>query len=75
MPSGRIPREGNDRSALQNHFVHCHMQDMVVVLEEGYHPLILCPKRDKPPPLYGAEREALRHGHVHQGGGEETQAA
>ena len=37
-------------SALQNQFVHCPIQEMVVVLEEGYHPLMLYPKIDKSPP-------------------------
>ena len=60
-------------SALQNQFVHCPIQEMVVVLEEGYHPLMLYPKIDNPPPLDGAERESSEHGHVNQGGGEETQ--
>ena len=33
-------------SAILVHYVHHHMQDMVVILEEGSHPLPRCPKFD-----------------------------
>ena len=31
---------------LRVHFVHRHVQDTIVVLEEGNHPLLCCPKCD-----------------------------
>ena len=34
------------QSALWVHFVHHHMRGTIVVLEEGNHPLPLCPKFD-----------------------------
>ena len=32
--------------ALRFHFVHHHVQDMIVVLEEGNHPIPILPKCD-----------------------------
>ena len=50
--------------------MHLHMQDMVVVLEEGYHPFLLCPKIDNPtPPCIALNR---RHQYMYmctRGGG------
>ena len=45
-PVEGCPWRANIRIALQNYFLHRHMQDMLVVLEEGGHPLLLCPKID-----------------------------
>ena len=38
------PGRATSRSALQVHFVHCHVWDTVVILEEGSQPLPLCPE-------------------------------
>ena len=32
--------------SLRVHFMHRHMQEMVVILEEGSHPLLICTKCD-----------------------------
>ena len=40
------PGRALSRSALQVHFVHHYMQDAIVVLEEGNHPLPRYPKYD-----------------------------
>ena len=41
---GGFPRRASIRSALLVHFLHRHVWDMLVVLEEGNYPLPLCPK-------------------------------
>ena len=41
-----FPGRDSSQSALQVHFVHCHVREILVVLEEGNHPLRRCPKCD-----------------------------
>ena len=43
-PVGGFLRRTTIRSALQVHFMHHHVQYMLVVLEDGNHPLPRCPK-------------------------------
>ena len=57
-PVEGYPGRAMVRIAIQNYFLHRHMQDMLVVLEEGGHPLLLCPKIDKFSPCI-----ALNEGH------------
>ena len=43
---GGFPGRATSHSSLRAHFVHCHMQDRVVILEEVIYPLPRCPKCD-----------------------------
>ena len=63
------------RSALKNNFVHRHIQDMLVVLEGGDYPLLLCPKIDKFPPWVALNGRNWDMAMCDMGGGEETQTA
>ena len=46
MPCGWVPGENGDEAAMQVHFVHRHVLDIVVMLEEGNFPHPRCAKCD-----------------------------
>ena len=46
FPVGGCPGRSMRRSTLRLHFLHRHVRDTVVILEQGSHPLRRCPKCD-----------------------------
>ena len=73
-PVGGCPGRDTSRGALQVHFVRLHMQDMLVVLEEGNHPLPCCPNAVCFP-LEVSEWDTSGHDNVCQGVGVENKVA
>ena len=45
-PVGGCPGSATSRSTLWVHFLHHHVRDTVVILDEGSHPLPCCPRCD-----------------------------